>query len=304
MTDAAHAVVATGLRFPEGPIACADGSVIVVEVGRGTLTRVAPDGSLSVIAECGGGPNGAAVGPDRAIYVCNCGGFAWHEANGLLFPGHASDAPGLIQRVDPATGEVTTLYDACDGEPLRAPNDLVFDAHGGFWFSDYGKIGAHGRDHGRILYARADGSHIAVARGELLGPNGVGLSPAGGTLYVSETATSRLWAMDIAAPGELAPSPSPWQPGRLVMARPDFAPFDSLAVEADGRVCVATMVTGGITIASADGSFKHVALPDIGITNICFGGVDRRTAWVTASTTGRLLRVDWPRPGLPTAHTL
>ena len=56
--------IASGLQFPEGPIWCSDGSVLLVEIRRGTLTRVHPDGRTEVVAECGGGPNGAAVGRD------------------------------------------------------------------------------------------------------------------------------------------------------------------------------------------------------------------------------------------------
>src|SRR5262245_7737303 len=95
-------VVTEGLQFPEGPIAMADGSVVLVEIKRQTLTRVRPDGSTEVIAELGGGPNGAAVGPDGAVYVTNNGGFEWAEAGGLTTP-HGTPADyrtGSIQRVD------------------------------------------------------------------------------------------------------------------------------------------------------------------------------------------------------------
>ncbi|HEX2384637.1 MAG TPA: SMP-30/gluconolactonase/LRE family protein, partial [Acidimicrobiales bacterium] len=121
--------ITSGLRFPEGPVAMDDGSVIVVEIARGTLTRVDVDtGDKDVVAETGGGPNGAAVGPDGAMYVCNNGGcFDWHEVMGMTFPG-APPPPswpghGSIQRVDLTTGKVDTLYTECDGNPLRAPND-------------------------------------------------------------------------------------------------------------------------------------------------------------------------------------
>ena len=80
-------VIATDLRFPEGPIAMPDGSVVVVEMFGPRLTRVRPDGSTRTLAEIPGGPNGAAVGPDGAIYVCNNGGcFTPVELQGLLFP--------------------------------------------------------------------------------------------------------------------------------------------------------------------------------------------------------------------------
>jgi gluconolactonase len=284
--------MATGLRFPEGPIAMADGSVLLVEIARGTLTRVAADGGVSVVAMLGDGPNGAAIGPDGAVYVCNNGGFAWLEADGLLFPGHAAHAHacGSIQRVDLGTGVVTTLYDGFEGQAFKGPNDIVFDAQGGFWFSDHGQVRDSGRDHGAIYHAAADDSSITRQRAEMMGPNGVGLSPDGRVLYVAETMTARLWALDLAESGGLAPPP------------PGFRLLDSLAVEADGRICVGTMVDGGITVFDASGGSEFVPVPDVGVTNICFGGTDMRDAFITASTTGILYRMRWPRPGLRLAH--
>ena len=80
--------VTSGLRFPEGPVVMADGSVIVVEIQSGDITRVLPDGKKQRVAHVGGGPNGAAIGPDGALYICNNGGFAWAEVQGVLLPGH------------------------------------------------------------------------------------------------------------------------------------------------------------------------------------------------------------------------
>ncbi len=268
--------ITKGLRFPEGPVALPDGSVLVVEIARGTLTRVDPDGSKAIVAETGGGPNGAAIGPDGKCYVCNNGGFKWPEGSTGLRPILEADnySGGRIERVDLETGAVEVLYRGVGGNRLSGPNDIVFDAAGGFWFTDIGKVRERDQDRGAIYYAKADGSHIAQAIFPMLTPNGIGLSPAGDRLYVAETQTGRLWGFDLAAPGEVArrkwPSPNG---GTLIAGLPGFQLFDSLAVDAAGNICVATLFNGGITVISPDGaSIEHVPMPDLYTTNICFGG--------------------------------
>lgn len=295
--------LATGLRFPEGPIAMEDGSVLLVEIARGTLSRVAPDGSVSVVADLGGGPNGAAIGPDGACYVCNNGGFVWHDRGGLLYPGDQPDdySGGRIERVDLTTGEASVLYDACDGVPLRGPNDLVFDRQGGFWFTDHGKNRPRDRDRTGVFYARADGSHIEQVIFPLEGPNGIGLSPDEDALYVAETLTGRLWEWELEGPGRLkAQRRDRPDGGRLLPAAPGYLLYDSLAVDGAGRICVATLVQGGITVVDPKaGTAELRPFDDILTTNICFGGADLRTAYITLSTTGRLVSVPWDAPGLP-----
>ncbi|TVS12894.1 MAG: SMP-30/gluconolactonase/LRE family protein [Gammaproteobacteria bacterium] len=294
--------IASGLRFPEGPIAMDDGSVVLVEIARGTLSRVTSDGAVSVIAELGGGPNGAAIGPDGKCYVCNNGGFVWHERGGRLYPGEAPPdySGGRIERVDLETGAVELLYDNCDGEPLRGPNDIVFDAAGGFWFTDHGKTGPRQRDRTGVFYAHSDGSRIEEKLFPLEGPNGIGLSPEGDALYVAETLTGRLWEWRLSGPGKIiAERRDRPDGGRLLPAPPGYLLYDSLAVDAAGRVCVATIVQGGISIIDpATGQTDHLPLPDPLTTNICFGGPDLGTAYVTLSSTGKLVSFPWPGLGL------
>ena len=292
------AVITEGLQFPEGPVALSDGSVLVVEIQRGTLTRVAEDGTQSIVAELGGGPNGAALGPDGHCYICNNGGFEWHKGrDGRVFPGEqpANYTGGRIERVDLKTGAVETLYEACNGERLKGPNDLVFDQTGGFWFTDHGKTSPRTRDRTGVFYAAADGSRIEEVIFPMEAPNGIGLSPDEKTLYVAETPTGRLWAYAIASPGALDVD----IPRRMLAQRPDFHMFDSLAVDASGNVCVATLITGGITSHSPDGSaVEFFAMPDVLTTNIAFGGEGLQTAYITLSSTGKLIKATWPTPGL------
>lgn len=298
--------ITDGLRFPEGPIAMPDGSIVLVEIERGTLTRVQPDGSKEVIAEPGGGPNGAAIGPDGACYICNNGGFNWSydAASGGMRPvGQADDyVTGRIERIDMATGQVDRLYDNCDGNRLSGPNDIVFDRQGNMWFTDLGKARERDLDRGAIYWAKPDGSQIKEVIQPFTTPNGIGLSPDEKTLYVAETEGGRLFAFDIVGDGEvkLLPYPESLNGGRYITSDTGMRRYDSLAVEAGGNVCVATLFTGGITVAGPDGgTVEFVETGDGYTTNICFGGENLQKAFITLSWQGLLVECDWPRPGLP-----
>ena len=299
MTD--FEVVATGLRFPEGPIAMPDGTVILVEIEAGRLSRVHPDGRVETVAELGGGPNGAAIGPDGHCYVCNSGGFGWIDVDGMLFPEGTPDSyeTGRIERVNLESGEFERVYSACDGNALRGPNDIVFDAHGGFWFTDTGKIWERSIAKGGIYYASPKGDQIS----EVVFPtdlaNGIALSPDEDKVYFCETLNGRLWGIEIASPGVVADISAVGNPGNLLYAPGGFTGFDSMAVDSAGNVCQATLFNGGISVVSPAGELlDFIELPDPLVTNICFGGDDLRDAYVTLSGTGQLIKIRWPRPGL------
>jgi gluconolactonase len=274
-------IIAAGLQFPEGPIPMPDGSVILVEIKRKTLSRVW-NGKTEVIAEIGGGPNGAAFGPDGAIYITNNGGFEYHDMGGLTIPGNAAADydTGRIERVDLATGKVERLYDKIGAHKLSGPNDLVFDKAGGLWFSDLGKIYDRSLDRGGLYYCRPDGSILKEAAYGGTGLNGVGLSPDEKVVYAAETDTGKLWAFDITGEGEVAPPPL-GAIGRCVAVQPYHCFVDSLAVQANGDVCVATILNGGITTITPAGVSTHTPLPDPLVTNIAFGGADMRDAYIT-----------------------
>jgi len=291
-------VIAEGLGFPEGPVIMPDGSVILVEIRRGTISRVW-NGRTEVIATPGGGPNGIALGPDGALYVCNNGGFEWHDVNGMVIPGYAAKdySGGRIERVDLATGKVERLYDSVNGEKLSGPNDIVFDKAGNLWFTDLGKNYHRHMDRGGVYRAKPDGSQVTEIAYGGAGFNGIGLSPDEKTVYAAETDTGKLWAWDINVDGAVA-DPPPGFLGRHILTYPGQVFFDSLAVEEDGRVCVATIIHGGITAIEPNGKFEHHPLPDLIVTNICFGGHDMRDAYVTLSSSSKLVKARWPRPGL------
>ena len=289
-------IVADGLGFAEGPVEMPNGDIVTVDVRGGRLMRSQPDGSTREIASPGGGPNGAAIGPDGALYVVNNGGFPWSERSGLLIPvdENGSTRPpnfegGWVDRVDPETGDIDRLFDGLDGERFLGPNDIVFDQSGGFWFTDLGKSDARSMDRGSLFYARPDGTVLRRVAWNLTGPNGVGLSPDGSIVYVAETNTGRLLAWNVVGPGEVTGSP------KIMMATANH--FDSLAVEADGTVVVAA-ISHGICVLRPSGEIDYVEVPDVMTTNVCFAGDDMQSAYITMSASGRLGKVRWPRPGL------
>lgn len=296
-------VIGKGLRFPEGPVWCADGSLLVVEMFGERVTRISPDGATSVVAEVPGGPNGLAECADGSLIVCNNGGaFTPIDLGELLLPGPFDPSRytgGRIERVDPVTGAVTRLYDSCGGHPLRAPNDLVLDGHGGFYFTDHGIRHERQGDRTSIYYAKLDGSAINEVVFPAEAPNGIGLSPDGARLYYAETHTARVWVRDIVAPGEVKPV-TPFDTHHLLWASPTLVYLDSLAVDGDGNVCVATIApVGGVTVISPDGrSVRRVESGDVMTTNVCFGGPELRTSYITRSGLGDVAVVPWASAGL------
>ena len=207
---------------------------------------------------------------------------------------------GTVERIDPKTGDAKLLYKEVGGHLLSAPNDLVFDKEGGFYFTDLGKRYPRHRDNGGVYYALPDGSSVIEVAYPIFSPNGCGLSPDGKTLYVADTEGARLWAFEVQGPGKLKPKKE-FLPhsGRIIAGLSGGARFDSLKVMASGNITVATLNTGCITEISPAGDIvRAVKVPDRYPTNICFGGADMCTAYITLSDSGQLGVMRWPEPGL------
>jgi len=275
-------IIAEGLAFPEGPVVMADGSVIVVETFGGRITRCW-NGRKETICEIGDGPNGGAIGPDGALYVCN---------NGGIGPAYfaRTDRVGRIERVDLATGRFERVYDACGDKPLSAPNDLMFDCDGNLWFTDFGRLEVSGKQYGGLYCARPDGSSITQIADRATSFNGVGISPDMTTVYVADTIEARIYAF--------ARKLEKQKP-RFVATVPGKVSLDSLAMTAAGSVCVATIgEQGAISTVTPHGEVSSIPTGDQVTTNIAFGGSEMRFAWITYSMKGLLVKMRWPEPGM------
>ncbi len=296
-----------GLKFPEGPLALPDGGLLFVECWRGTLSRWDAAHGYRIVADLGGRPASVAKGPDGRFYVCNDGGRNEGETDAARSAGvDLSDDSGIepgggsIQVVaDLETGAFETLYTASDGWPIGAANDLVFDEWGGFYFTDFAKRSRRMMTRGRVCYALPDGSAVRDVIAPFDTPNGIGMSPDGRTLYVAQADHARLWAFDVRGPGDVVTSHRPGLGGRLLHTASGVCGFDSLGVDSEGFIAVATVGTGCLTVVAPDGSScEQIDVGDRHVTNICWGGADLRTAYVTLGGAGRIVSLPWERPGL------
>ncbi len=137
-------------------------------------------------------------------------------------------------------------------------------------------------------------------------PDGVGLSPAEDRLYFAETMTGRVRYWELDSPGVIKAAghqlaSTAGAPSVLLGTVPGDGRVDSLAVDSEGNVCVATLGTGAVTAFSPQGELRAIVpVPgDPMVTNVCFGGPDLRTAYITASAFGTLQAHEWHCPGHP-----
>jgi gluconolactonase len=260
---------ASSETFSEGPVFDYDGNLFFSHANF--VARITPDGSRSVWAQA---PvtNGHKVLPDGTHLLCSTGAVLHLSPRGEIL-GKASSA--------------------CDGAPLRAPNDLTLDRQGGFYFTDPG--GSREAPIGTVHYVDSSGTtHLAA--GGMRVPNGLVLSLDGKTLYVAETVPNRIVKFPVLPEGKLGsldvfvvlPSRAGHQ------AEPD-----GLAIDVKGNVYVAHLGMGAVQVLAPDGSLlRSLPAGNYDATNLAFGGPRLDQLYITGSighrskTPGRVFRLD------------
>jgi len=264
-------LIAEGYKFPEGPLVDKDGNLFFTDV-QGALVLKYDGKAVSVFAKDTLGANGLALHTDGTIYACQGGG-----------PAIAKFAPD---------GSMSTHISEADGKPLNAPNDIVIDLNGNIFFSNPKR----GGDGSGVVRIKPDGSAAVVATDQSY-PNGIAISPDGKTLYVNDLMSGGIiWKYPLDAEGELGS-------GEQLITVGGFP--DGMAVAQSGNLYCALHAEGKFVVVSPGGELLR-EIPfgkSAGATNVCFGGPDFKTLYVTLGRAGKVYAIPNDEPGMkPFSH--
>lgn len=257
--------------FLEGPVFDEAGNLYVTDIPWGRILRIDPQGQWSLVAEYDGEPNG----------------MKFLDAGTLLITDYKN---GLV-RLDVASGRVSPYLERRNSERFKGVNDLVFDSQGNLYFTDQGQSGLHDPS-GRLYRLRPNGQ-LDLLLANVPSPNGVALSPDERVLYLAVTRGNCVWRVPLLPDGSVS---------KVSQFFTSYGPSgpDGLAVDAQGRLLVANPGLGVVWVLNGRAEPVQVlrGVPGSSITNLAFGGADRRQLYVTDSTHGRVLRATMDVAGL------
>ena len=255
----------------EGPACDAQGNIYAVNFDRQqTIGRVTPDGKGEVFVELSGKStgNGIVIGRDGTMYVAD-------------YVGHN------ILRIDPKSRAVSVW---AHDDRMNQPNDLALAPSGRLYASDPNwKEGT-----GQVWLASTTGKLSLVAT-NMGTSNGIEVSPDAKILYVNESVQRNVWAFTIEPDGSLT--------HKRLLKKFDTHGFDGMRCDVDGNLYITRHGKGTVVKLSPAGEvLREVDVLGSKPSNLCFGGPDGRTVYVTEVDHRRLVQFRVDRPGLAFAR--
>lgn len=263
--------------FLEGPGFDRDGNLFCVDIPYGRIFRVSPDGTFELFVQYDGEPNGLRIHRDGRIFVAD-------HKRGLLV-------------IDPETRTVDAVVEAIDGKPLVGPNDLVFTADGGVYFTDMGNSDLD-TPNGRLIHVDPAG-RAKIVLDRLAAPNGLGLNRAGTILYLAMFRENAIWQMVLRPDGGVS------RVSRFLQLSGGLGP-DGMLVDDDGNLLVVHAGLGCVWVFSPLGEplYRIVSCRGRMITNIAFSVTEPNRLFIIDSGGGAILTATLPVRGrLPFSHT-
>ena len=250
--------LAEGFKFTEGPAADVKGNVYFTDQPNDRIMMWSTEGKLTEFMKPAGRSNGLCFGPDGKLWAC-------------------ADEKNELWTIDVATKKHTVVVKDYRGKLLNGPNDVWVRPDGGVYFTDpfykrdYWKRGPKEQDTQGVYFVTPDSKGIVRVADDLKQPNGVIGTPDGKTLYVADIGDRKTYSYAIQKEGTLA----------------DKKPFcemgsDGMTIDEKGNI----YLTGrGVTVFDKDGKkVSQIDVPEGWTANVCFGGADMKTLFITAST--------------------
>jgi len=251
--------------FLEGPVFDTQGNLYVTDIPFGRVFRIDHKGEWDLVAQWEGEPNGMKFLNDTELLVTD-------YKNGLM-------------RLNIQTGQVQTFLERRNSESFKGVNDLVLDSRGNVYFTDQGQSGMQDPS-GRVYRLSPDGK-LDQLLNNVPSPNGIVLSPDERFLFVAATRGNSVWRMPLLSDGSVS------KVGQFFTSYGPSGP-DGLAMDESGRLLVANPGLAYVWVLSHWAEPEEILTGPKGasLTNMAFGGKDRKTLYCTDSTNGNILMAD------------
>ena len=257
-------LVKEGFVFTEGPVGTYDGGLFFSDVGSKTIYYMDPEGKITIARGNTLGANGLALNASEL---------------------YAAEGTGKLISRGNQNGRVATVLESTDATPLGAPNDIIFDSRGGFYFTDPGTAPLRPLDpnrHGKVFYVASNGGREPLLVDDKIAfPNGLAITPDGKALLLDDTLGDTIWAID------LAPKAKSKGKGiqksafaKIPELKDGISGADGIAVDRDGRVYVAT--DAGVQVFDKKGKPLGTIKVPRTPSNLAFSGPDKHTLYITA----------------------